>query len=423
MLSRNTRTALDVMPETRMGRRLAAKARKARKARNRRRTILAATAAGVAVMAGVAAAGGALPALAGSPARLTASNQHVAMNDGPYRAGWRGTYHHHYPKGDPVTVAPSPTSTPANPPTPTAPSPTVSPSATPSTPPSAPPSAPVSSSSGFPDASNTGVPAGTKLLSVPGQVSSGPGWYFDPRGWVEVDGNGAVLQGLSIPYNVDVSASDVTIKDDQITLDGNGFGVSLRHTSNVTVEDNDISGGDAGSNRLMVGVKDIYGDSTGTQVLGNNIWYTSTGIQIYAGLIEGNYIHDMGYISGDHINGITANGETTPLTIEHNTVLVDRSQTDAIGLFEDTGVIANVTIEDNLLAGGGYTIYGGQNPGGPAAYNVRITGNRISTMYYPNGGYYGYAAAFTPSGSGNVWSGNVWDRTGRPIKDSALSAG
>jgi len=269
-------------------------------------------------------------------------------------------------------------------------------------------------SCGFPDASNTGVPAGTTLLSVPGQVSSGPGWYFDSRGWVEVDGNGAVLQGLSIPYNVDVSASNVTIKDVAITVNGNAFGVSLRHTSNVTVENSDISGGDSGSNRLMVGVKDIYGDSTGTQVLNNNIWYTSTGVQVYEGLIEGNYIHDMGFISGDHINGITVNGDTTPLTIEHNTVLVDRSQTDAIGLFEDFGVVANVTIEGNLLAGGGYTIYGGQNPGGPAAYNVHITGNRISTMYYANGGYYGYATAFDPSGSGNVWSGNVWDNNGRP---------
>src|SRR6266536_2825090 len=32
---------------------------------------------------------------------------------------------------------------------------------------------------GFPDATNTGVPGGTALRSVPGQVSSGPGWHFD----------------------------------------------------------------------------------------------------------------------------------------------------------------------------------------------------------------------------------------------------
>src|SRR6185437_14616474 len=59
---------------------------------------------------------------------------------------------------------------------------------------------------GFPDATNSGVPAKMqkKLLTVPGQVSSGPGWQFNPGGWVEVSGNGAVLKGLNIPYNVDV---------------------------------------------------------------------------------------------------------------------------------------------------------------------------------------------------------------------------
>ena len=272
----------------------------------------------------------------------------------------------------------------------------------------------------YPDAANTGVPAGSSLRSVPGQVSSGPGWHYDPSGWVEVDGNGAVLSGLSIPYNVDVSASNVTIKNDQINVSGNTFGVSLRHAHNVTVENNDISGGNAGSNRLMVGIKDIYGDSSGIQVLSNNISYTSTGVQVYDGLIEGNYIHDMGYISGDHINGITANGGTGQLTIEHNTILVSQSQTDAIGLFEDFGVEANVTIEDNLLAGGGYTIYGGQNPGGPAADNIRVLNNRFSTMYFSGSGYYGYATAYNPSGSGDVWSGNTWGNSGHAIPAPSL---
>jgi hypothetical protein len=271
------------------------------------------------------------------------------------------------------------------------------------------------SSCAYPDAANTGVPAGTSLRSVPGQVSKGPGWSYDPRGWVEVSGNGAVLQGLSIPYNVDVSASNVTIKDVQITETGESFGVSLRHTHNVTVENSTISGGDTGKNRLMVGVKDIYGDSTGTRILDNNIPYTSTAVQIASGLIEGNYIHDMGYISGDHINGITANGGTDQLTVQHNTILVHFDQTDAVGLFEDFGVEANVLITDNLLAGGGYTVYAGQNPGGPAAYNIRVTNNRFSDMYYSGGGYFGPGTAFNSGGPGDVWSGNVWASNGQPV--------
>ena len=68
---------------------------------------------------------------------------------------------------------------------------------------------------------------------------------------------------------------------------------------------------------------------------------------------------------GDHLNGTTSNGSTTPLAIIHNTIFNAHGQTDAISLFEDFGTEANREISDNLVAGGGYTIYGGQNPGGP----------------------------------------------------------
>ena len=269
---------------------------------------------------------------------------------------------------------------------------------------------------GYPDAANSGVPAGMALRSVPGQVSRGPGWHY-AGGYVEVSGNGAVLQGLSIPYNVDVTGSGVTIKDVRITVTGNGFGVSLRHTRNVTVEDSDISSPYSDSRRLMVGVKDIYGDASGTRVLGNNVWHTATGVQVGAGLIADNYIHDIGYASGDHVNGITVNGSTTPLTVKHNTVFVNFPQTDAISLFEDFGVEANKVIEDNLVAGGSYTIYGGQNNGGPQTYNIQIINNRFARLYYHKGGQFGPGAAFSPRGRGNTWSGNVWDNTEAPISD------
>jgi hypothetical protein len=271
--------------------------------------------------------------------------------------------------------------------------------------------------SGYPGAGNTGVPAGTSLRTVPGQVASGPGWYFDKtQQVVQVTGTGAVLSGLYIPYTVNVKANNVTLTNDKIVAYGaTSFGVALRHASNVTVSHSTISGRSATSGRLMVGIKDIYGDATGTQVLADNIFWTSTGVQIETGLIQDNYLHDPGYLAGDHINGVTSNGGTQQLTINHNTIFNSMSQTDAVGLFEDFGVQANRTISNNLLAGGGYTIYGGQNSGGPATYNIKITGNRISTMYFAKGGYWGPVTAFNPAGQGNVWSGNVWDSTGQVI--------
>jgi Right handed beta helix region len=266
---------------------------------------------------------------------------------------------------------------------------------------------------GFPDATNTGVPAATTLKNVPRQISSGPGWYYDPRGWVEVDGNGAVLTGLYIPCNLDISASNVTVKDVEVEASGqSSFGISLRHTRDVTIENSTIEGDNTGNGRLMVGIKDIFGDATGTSVLDNNIMRTATGVQIYQGLIQGNFIHDMGYIDGDHINGITVSGGTTPLTIQDNTIFVDNGQTDAISLFQDTQVEANKVIKGNLLAGGGYAIYGGE--GAQPASNIVIEDNRISTLFYPDGGLWGPVAYFS-MGHGNVWSGNVWDSTGIAI--------
>lgn len=296
------------------------------------------------------------------------------------------------PSPTPTTPTPTPTQT-----TPT-PTPTPTPTDTGGLNFAADPSA-----HGYPDATNTGASA-----SLPTIPNSGPGWH-NAGGYIEVDTPGTTLSGYNIPFNVDVTANNVTIKGNYIRVDGEGFGVSLRHTSNVTVENNTIRGASTSTGRLLVGIKDIYGDSTGTQVLGNNIFYVSTGVQMDEGLIQGNYIHDMGMVSGDHINGTTSNAGGPMLTIKHNTIFNQFDQTDAVSLFEDFGAQSNRLITDNILAGGGYTIYGGQNSGGATATNITITNNRISPMFYPNGGFFGWLAA---TNSGMTISGNINDATG-----------
>lgn len=262
---------------------------------------------------------------------------------------------------------------------------------------------------GFPSSSNTGVPASTSLKSVPSQVSSGPGWSWNASGgYLEVSGDGANLTGLKVNGNIDVSANNVTINDVKINAGGDGsMGVSLRHTSNVTIENSNINGLNTGDNRLFVGIKDIYGDDTGTVVQNNNITKTSTAVQIYAGTIEGNYIHQPGMASTDHVNGVTANGDNVALLIQHNTILNNFGQTDTIGLFQDFSTVSNVTINDNFLAGGAYSLYGGEGSQGQSS-NIKVTNNQFSTMYFPKGGAYGPVAYFDNAAPGNTWSGNVW---------------
>jgi hypothetical protein len=268
----------------------------------------------------------------------------------------------------------------------------------------------------YPAATNTGVPSGTTLKSVPSQVSSGPGWSYNAAdNSVIVTVNGTVLSGLYIPYNLLIDASNVTVKNVQVVTNAS-FGISLTHTSGVTIENSAISGQNPTTGRVGSAIDDIYGDSTGLVINDNNISDFRTAIQISAGLVDGNYIHNPGYIAGDHTNGFYVNGGTGALTIEDNTIFIGLDQTDAINLDAgSSGVpVANKTIENNFLAGGGYTIYGGTALGNPTS-NIVIKNNRFGQLYYPLGGEYGPVAYFNSAGTGNVWSGNTWDTTGQAI--------
>jgi hypothetical protein len=270
------------------------------------------------------------------------------------------------------------------------------------------------SSCGFPDATNTGVPAGMTLRAVPGQLSGGPGWHSAPDGSVQVTGDGTVLSGLSISGNLDISASNVTVSDVRVVT-GGAFAVSMRHTTGVIIENSVISGLNGAAGRVGVAVDDVYGDSTGMVIANDDISNFKTGVQVSTGLVTGNYIHGFGYVAGDHTNGIFDAGTTQPLMIYHNTILNSHGQTDAISLDATAAgsSVANKTVEDNLLAGGGYTIYGG------ASRHNRISGiliedNRFSQAFYANGGQYG-PVAYLGHGAGGVWSGNTWDTTGQTI--------
>jgi len=349
----------------------------------------------------------------------------------------------------PTSTSPSTTPTSTSPTTPTSPStPT---STSPSTPTSTSPStsssgggatqasgctpAPadtmtntVSHLCGFPDTTNTGVPAGTNLTNVPGQETSGPGWTYDDNDGLVVTGNGTVINGLNIDNGIEIKASNVVIENSIIVETGDWWGIGLYNSNNVTIKHCDISSPDAtGGNRLEVGIKDIYGNTVGTQIIDNNIWHAATAIQVANGVFEGNYIHDFGYNSadGDHINGVSVGGgDTLSLLVQGNTILDNYDQTDAIALFQDFGPEANKTINDNLLAGGSYSLYGGGPNGctGPAtapkcdpSSNIVVTNNVFSTMFFSDGGTFGPVANFNSQGSGNVWQHNVWDGTNTAI--------
>ena len=268
------------------------------------------------------------------------------------------------------------------------------------------------SACGYPDATNTGVPAGTTLKSVPAQVSSGPGWTWDAAyGEVIVKTDGTVLAGLYIPGALDIQASHVTVRDVQ------AWGIGLRHTTDVTIEDSTIKGENATSGRVNQAIGDVYDDSTGIVIKDDNISNFRVAIQARTGLIEGNYIHNPGYIPGDHTDGIMATGSAQPMTITGNTIFINLGQCYAISLNAAPGTlqpVADKTVTGNFLAGGDYPLYAGNGWNDPTS-NITITGNRFGQQFFPQSGEFGPTADYDPTGTGNTWTANIWDTTGQDL--------
>ena len=274
------------------------------------------------------------------------------------------------------------------------------------------------STCGYPDATNTGVPAGTTLKQVPGQATSGPGWSYNAStSTVTVTANGTTLSGLAITGTLQISANNVTVKNVKVTSGGT-FGISLAHTSGVTIENSTISGQNSTTGRVSYAIDDVYGDSTGMIIKADDISSFRTAVQVSIGQVDSNYIHDPGYVAGDHTNGIYVNGGTQSLMIWNNTIFDSLGQTDAINLDAGTpgpaAPVAYKTVSDNLLAGGAYTLYGGAASGSPTS-NIVVQDNRFGQNYYAKSGQYGPAYYFDAAGAGNKWSMNIWDTTGQTV--------
>jgi hypothetical protein len=245
------------------------------------------------------------------------------------------------------------------------------------------------------------------LKAVPAQIASGNGWRYDPATQtVNVTGNGARLTGLALTGNLNISSSHVTVSDDRIITAGD-YGISLRHTRDVTITRTTVSGRNDGRGRVNYAIDDIYGDSTSLVIRRDNIANWRIGVNAVAGLITGNYIHDPGFLPGDHTDGIYDAGGSRAQIISGNTILNDIGQTCAIMLESVKGQpTGNKTITGNLLAGGDYVIYAGGAQ--RESSHIVITNNRIDRAYFSAGGRYGPVAQFQAGGSGNIWSGNSW---------------
>ncbi|NVP56830.1 right-handed parallel beta-helix repeat-containing protein [Mycoplana rhizolycopersici] len=237
----------------------------------------------------------------------------------------------------------------------------------------------------FPDARNTGVKTDTSLKPYAGTLY--------------ISDDGTVVEGLEITGSVVVDAKNVTIRNSRIIADTPWHIVYIKEgVEGFTLEDSEIDGRGKAANGAL---------GRGT-FLRNNIHGVENGLNIDGpSLIQGNFIHDMRGGPEAHFDGIEINGGKS-IQILENTVLNENGQTAAIMLNNYFRGLADITVDGNRLAGGGYTIYlDGRFKGGPVdAASIRITRNVMSR------GQWGFFALY---GNRPVQSDNTIEATGAPI--------
>jgi parallel beta-helix repeat protein len=259
------------------------------------------------------------------------------------------------------------------------------------------------SACGFPDATNTGVPAGITLTKQTTTDSC-----------LVISEDHTVIDAVHVTGCIDVEANNVTIQNSRVTgttwwaikygsTNPNVTGLKILHVKidSIPGQGPAAEGGypygisTQGAGSLEVGYSDISG--------------FKDGIDVAHGYIHDNWIHDMSKYTGSHTQGIYVwkPPAGTSLLINHNTI-TDIIQDSTAAIFMVLG-IHDVTVEDNWLAGGSFTLYGG----GTDARNIQAFNNKFSTEIAPNGGNFGPVSYWSTAKTGNVWSGNVWVNGGK----------
>jgi hypothetical protein len=266
----------------------------------------------------------------------------------------------------------------------------------------------------------------TAVVSEPGQVDvavtgsftvAAPGQHVFPakgnRGCLDVSklkpvGSqkfgtaGDVITGLDIVGNV-VTTADVTLQGCRVT--GSTSPLVRNMGGKLRLVDTTIVGGN------ILGQDDVgYGDFT---VLRCDISRSQDGMKASANCdIEDSFIHDLYRLAGQsHSDGIQI-GSGSNIRIVGNTIENPFVSVSCILIKADQGDISNVLVQGNLLAGGGWCVYGGATAANHKASAVKILGNRFSTKYYPKCGALGPIAALLHD-AGSAYSGNVWHETGK----------
>lgn len=316
------------------------------------------------------------------------------------------------PTGSPVTppttasssasASKSPTKAPTTSPVkPTSSAPTKS--STPSKPPS-------TSSSPSTAPTSSGVPVGTTMRTVPGQLTSGPGWTWTGSA-LKLTGGNVTLNGLDINGPVQGSFSNVTIQNSHIRCTGETQWCISLGDHNKLIND-EIGGGANGS--TFVSAIGVWSGGSGSNniINGVDIHNTSDGLRIDGGTtLMDSYVHNLvmgdSVAAGAHSDGVQSTGGSN-VTISNNRFESGTNCNVFMQWLSGNPAITNYTVTGNTFTAGNRN--GLQTSYGVCGYSPDVSGVSITNNTF---GYGFQVGPFTaPSGS-NI-SGNKYT-DGKPI--------
>jgi hypothetical protein len=259
------------------------------------------------------------------------------------------------------------------------------------------------SACGFPDVGTAGVKPGVARETVGHDVT--------------LSTAGQVYENKTVLGNLSVTAPNVIVRNVKVVMSAGGaYGIEAfdfsTSVSNLLLQDVEIDmNGTLGSSGIA------YGNFTAQRVFIHNgsdcvsLTHNATvkdSLCVLGPDADGDAWPDStSFCDGsEHFDGFQSDGGGG-YVFDHNTIRNACDQTSAILMSTNSGPISNVTITNNLMAGGGYTLYCGTDEGGGVANEI-VTGNRIARTFWPKGGRWG---PWTSCDSAAVVSGNVWDET------------
>jgi hypothetical protein len=247
--------------------------------------------------------------------------------------------------------------------------------------------APHPSTCGFPDDTNTGVPSGVKLTSKSGDMA--------------VRTSGTTISGIDLQGCIRIYATNVTIKNSKIHC-GGPYGVFSYEGDysggGAVIEDTEIDC----MNTTATGIS-----SYGYKAIRVNVHGCENGFAVdFNVTIQDSYVHGLFTINPNtpqagHSDGIQMGGNNNVIT--HNTIF-NLSDGGTSAIITDPTSLSNTTISNNLLAGGGYTLYCPRT----SSSNITVTSNRFGRIYSSKGGSFG---AWVYCNQVASVKANVWDDT------------